>query len=128
MAWMGLKPMGSTRCEMSIQLAKMGVLTPVNSAMDLCHELNRMHADHRLHTATQSHEQLLKQYGPKTVYRPLLSWLENPKIVDKSENQVNALSLENRRLRQKLAEVYNSPTWRASAKLKKMTTKWGQLK
>jgi len=123
MAWMGLELIGSMQCELSIHLNEMGLLKPANSADELARRLQELQHSDLPMAPLNRHRLLLENYGPQQVYLPIIEWLEAPQAIDGNSHGFAALTIENRRLRQKLAEIHNSPTWRAGATWRKLTHK-----
>ncbi len=57
-----------------------------------------------------------KTFAPDNIYQPLFSWMKSPSKTHPLRQSETLLS-ENRRLRQTLQNIYNTPTWRWGSKL-----------
>ena len=105
MAWMGLDIIGSTTHELSIALEEMGLLHSANTASELAEQLEKLQHDKHRRRPKDYHQILIDLYGPDCVYAPLLQWIDSPTLQGDQHHGLDALSVENRKLKQRLAEI-----------------------
>lgn len=117
--WMGMEVLGTPHSELTCDMAAEGVMhaTSADGAADAIRRIAAAGSDGKM--ARCAHAWLRQRCSPEQTVLPLRRWAQHPQRTPAAPH-LDAILVENARLRDALRQIHQSPTWRLMGRLHRL--------